>query len=75
MLWNVDNAPDYKIIKTILSNKQLNYYFQFRNAMNEWLLFMAYGDVKSDIDGSVMHSLPMPAYTQARNMIPKQAAP
>ena len=33
---------------------------------------MAYGDVKCDIDGSGMHSLPMPAYTQARNMIPKQ---
>ena len=43
--------------------------------MIEWQLFMACGDVKCDIDGSGMHSFPMPAYTQARNIIPKQAAP
>ena len=44
--------------------------------MNEWQLFMACGDVKcEENDGSGMHNFPMPAYTQAWNMIPKQAAP
>ena len=57
------------------SIKQLNYYFQFWNAMNEWQLSMAYGDVKSDNGVCGMHSFPMPANTQARNMIPKQVAP
>ena len=57
------------------SIKQLNYYFQFWNAMNEWQLSMAYGDVKSDNGVCGMHSFPMPANTQARNMSPKQVAP
>ena len=33
---------------------------------------MAYGDVKSDNGVCGMHSFPMPANTQARNMSPKQ---